>query len=159
MTSHATFWGLMAGILLLPLSSGASGIMTCGPSGQVVKLERRIDQWLDGYNEGNVAKMMAVFGEDFIIEQQSAPHRMDKAQIAQAYTALFTAYDAHMVGTTEEICAGGNMAYDRGSYLATLTPKNGGATVKIAGHFLEVWRHEEGHWYVERLMSLNDPVN
>ncbi|MBI2381207.1 MAG: nuclear transport factor 2 family protein [Gammaproteobacteria bacterium] len=148
------FLGMMV-FFCLPVATEAASITVRGPAGDVAALERRINQWVDGYNQGNVGKMMDVFSENFLQESQNSPRPLDKAQVAQSYTALFAAFDTQMVGVTEEIGASGNMAYDRGSFTVTLTPKAGGATITSTGHFLEMWRREHGIWKVQRLMSLN----
>lgn len=149
---------LGAAFLLLPVISNAAGLMTSGPVDRVAAVQKRIDQWLDGYNHADVARMMDVFGSDFLLEQQNEPRVLDKAGITQSYTNLFAAYNAYMEGTTEEIRVAGDMAYDRGTYTFTLTPKTGGASISMTGRFLEVWKRENGHWNVQRLMNLNNAL-
>jgi hypothetical protein len=54
--------------------------VSSGPPRDVAALEKRIDQWLDGYNQADVAQMVDVFSADFTDEEQDAPPA-DKAQV------------------------------------------------------------------------------
>ena len=128
-----------------------------GPPRDVATLEKRIDQWLDGYNKGDVAQMMDVFSDDFTDEEQDAP-LADKGQVSQAFSSLFAKYDTHIDGVTDEIRVSGDLAFDRGHYVTLLTPKAGGTSVTRAGRFLEVWKREGGVWRVEHIVTLHDPV-
>jgi len=132
--------------------------ITSGPPRDVAALERRIDQWLDGYNKADVAQMMDVFSEDFTDEEQDAP-LADKAQVTLAFTGLFAKYDTRIEGVTEEIRVSGDMAFDRGHYITTFTPKAGGTTVTHGGRFLEVWKREGGVWKVQHIVTLHDPAS
>lgn len=131
--------------------------VTSGPPRDVAALEQRIDQWLDGYNKADVAQMMDVFSDDFTDEEQDAPV-VDKAQVTQAFSGLFAKYDTRIVGVTEEIRVSGDMAFDRGHYTTTFTPKAGGTTVIRGGRFLEVWKREGGMWKVQHIVTLHDPA-
>lgn len=148
-------------LLLLLLGLPALGLaatqaqISSGPPRDVAALEKRIDQWLDGYNKADVAQMMDVFSDDFTDEEQDAPPA-DKAQVAQTFTGLFARFDTRIQGVTDEIRVSGDLAFDRGHYLTTLTPKAGGTTFTRAGRFLEVWKREGGVWRVQHIMTLHD---
>jgi ketosteroid isomerase-like protein len=131
--------------------------LTSGPPRDVAALEKRIDQWLEGYNKADVTQMMDVFSEDFTDEEQDAP-LVDKAQVSMAFTGLFAKYDTHIEGVTDEIRVSGDLAFDRGHYVASYTPKAGGVTVSRNGRFLEVWKREDGVWKVQHIVTLHDPA-
>ena len=159
----ALSWALPPGLLLALLCLPGPGIagnpavtLTSGPPREVAALEKRIAQWLDGYNRGDVKQMMDVFSSDFTDESNDVVPSVDKVQITRAFTSLFAKYDAHIVGITDEIRVSGDMAFDRGHYTQTFTSKAGGATIVQTGRFLEVWRREDGVWRVQRLMDIHD---
>lgn len=131
--------------------------LSSGPPRDVAALEKRIDQWLEGYNKADVAQMMDVFSEDFTDEEQDAP-LVDKTQVTLAFNGLFAKYDTHIEGITDEIRVSGDLAFDRGHYTATYTPKTGGSTVTRNGRFLEVWKREDGVWKVQHIVTLHDPA-
>ena len=142
-------------VLSVPGLAATQAPVSSGPPRDVAALEKRIDQWLDGYNKADVAQMMDVFSEDFTDEEQDAPPA-DKAQVTQAFTGLFARFDTRIQGVTDEIRVSGDLAYDRGHYLTTFTPKAGGTTFTRAGRFLEVWKREGGVWRVQHIVTLHD---
>ena len=146
---------LGAGVLV---SADAASVPTAssGPAADVGALEKRIDQWLDGYNKADVTQMMDVFGKDFTMDMEGAPGTLDKAQTTHVYDGVFAKYDTHIQGVTDELHVSGDMAFDRGHYTQTLTPKRGGTTIVHKGHFLEVWERQDGVWRVTRLMDMAD---
>jgi ketosteroid isomerase-like protein len=148
-------------MLCLPgpgVAGGTDAAVTSGPPRDVAALEKRIDQWLDGYNRADVKQMMDVFSDDFTDESTGTPASADKAQVTQAFISLFAKYDTHIVGVTDEIRTSGDMAFDRGHYTQTFTPKAGGTTITQTGRFLEVWKREDGVWRVQHIVDLRDPA-
>lgn len=156
-SSRDTFLILAASLLPALGMASTHAAVSSGPPRDVAALEKRIDQWLDGYNKGDVAQMMDVFSDDFTDEEQDAPSA-DKPAVAQAFTGLFARFDTRIIGVTDEIRVSGDLAFDRGHYTTTFTPKAGGTTVARAGRFLEVWKREGGVWRVQHLMTLHDPA-
>jgi ketosteroid isomerase-like protein len=156
---HFVAWALPVALLCLPgpgIAGGTDAAVTSGPPRDVAALEKRIDQWLDGYNRADVGRMMDVFGADFTDESVAMPTAADKAAVTRAFIALFAKYDTHIVGITDEIRASGDMAFDRGHYTQTFTPKAGGTTITQTGRFLEVWKREDGVWRVQHIMDIHD---
>lgn len=156
---HILSWALPLCLLCLPLpglADGTAPTVTSGPPREVAALEKRIAQWLQGYNRADVKQMMDVFSADFIDESNDVVPSVDKAQVTQAFTSLFAKYDARITGITDEIRVSGDMAFDRGHYTQSFTSKAGGTTITQTGRFLEVWRREDGVWRVQRLMDIHD---
>jgi ketosteroid isomerase-like protein len=156
---HVLSWALPLGLLFLPAPGFADSsalTVTSGPPREVAALQKRIAQWLEGYNRADVKQMVDVFSADFTDESNDVVPSANKAQVTQAFTSLFARYDARIVGVTDEIRVSGDMAYDRGHYTQTFTSKAGGTTITQTGRFLEVWRREDGVWRVQRLMDIHD---
>ncbi|HEY1773755.1 MAG TPA: nuclear transport factor 2 family protein [Gammaproteobacteria bacterium] len=144
---------------LLPGPAAADStatVVTSGPPREVAALEKRIAQWLDGYNRADVKQMMDVFSADFTDESNDVVPTANKAQVTQAFTSLFAKYDARIVSITDEIRVSGDMAFDRGHYIQTFTSKTGGTTITQTGRFLEVWKREDGVWRVQHVMDIHD---
>jgi len=148
---------LLTTILTLPgfTLAATHAQVTSGPPRDVAALEKRIDQWLDGYNKADVAQMMDVFSDDIMDEEQGAPVA-DKTQLTETFTGLFAKYDTRIEGVTDDIRTSGDLAFDRGHYTTIFTPKAGGTTFTQSGRFLEVWRREDGVWKVLQIMTFHD---
>jgi ketosteroid isomerase-like protein len=148
-----------AAILLATLVPPAAGaIDASGPGPDIQALQQRIDQWLDGYRQGDVTRMMEVFSPDFTDEQQGTPGELDKARLTQSFKAVFAKYRTEIDAVTDELRVSGDMAFDRGHYTVTLTPKAGGKPVVQQGRFLEVWKRVRGTWYVQHIVDMHDPT-
>jgi hypothetical protein len=55
--------------------------------------------------------------------------------------------------TNDEIIIEGGLAFARGTYVVTLTPKSGGDGLVLRRRFLEIWRREGGVWRAFRAMD------
>ena len=56
---------LIATGILISATAATVATVSSGPAPDVGALQKRIDQWLDGYNKADVAQMMDVFSADF----------------------------------------------------------------------------------------------
>ena len=147
---------LLGAGVLTAASAASAPTASSGPAADVGALQKRIDQWLDGYNKADVGQMMEVFGNDFTMDMEGAPAPLDKTEATHIYDGVFAKYDTHIQGVTDEIRVSGDMAFDRGHYTQTLTPKAGGTTIVHKGHFMEVWERQDGVWRVTHLMDMSD---
>lgn len=142
-------------LLFLVLANGA---YAASADPDRAAIEKGIDQWLDGFNKADVQQMMNVFSGDLIYMTSGMAGSIGKQQITQSFTDQFAKYSGHIVGITDEIRVSGKLAFDRGHFTVTLTPKAGGAPLVVTGQFLETWgKEKDGQWRVQRLMNLNDP--
>jgi uncharacterized protein (TIGR02246 family) len=142
-------------LLCLLLFGIALPVNASSVDGDRAAIEAQINQWLDGYNTANIDKINNVFSPDLVFMTSGAAGTLDRATLARAYQAQFTKYRCHIVGITDEIRISGDMAYDRGHFTITLTPKAGGAEIRTAGSFLETWsKGTDGTWRVTRLANI-----
>ena len=156
-----------ASVSSLKKSLGACALFLLALSGSVnaapadpdrAAIEKGIDQWLDGFNKSDVQQMMDVFSDDLIYMTSGMAGSINKQQITKSFTDQFAKYSGHIIGITDEIQVSGGLAFDRGHFTVTLTPKAGGAPLVFTGQFLETWgKEKDGQWRVQRLMNLNDP--
>src|SRR5579859_6972184 len=146
MKQLSLFAGFMCMSALACATADTGAAVSSGPAADVSALQKRIDQWLDGYNKADLKEMMDVFSDDLTFDAESAPATLDKSQSAQIYSGVFAKYATHIDGVTDELRASGDLAFDRGHYTITLTPKAGGPSVTHKGHFLEVWERRDGVW-------------
>jgi uncharacterized protein (TIGR02246 family) len=132
-----------------------TGPLTSGEPKDVAALQQRIAQWTEGYNAADLAKLGDVFSADFSFEQQGMPAQPRDA-VLKGYADLFAKYDTRIQVDTREIRASGDMAFDRGSYVSTSTPKAGGKPLVQKGRFLEVWKRVGGVWQTQRFVNISD---
>lgn len=136
---------------LLPVPATASGADR--QASDVAALKQRMEQWLQGYNSADVSRMMEVYADDFSQEIQGAPGVTCKAELAQRLAGLFSRYDTHIVSVIDEAYASGDMAFDRGHYTVSFTPKEGGPMLTTKGRYLEIWKRTDGVWRVYHVVE------
>jgi uncharacterized protein (TIGR02246 family) len=115
-------------------------------------IEAAIAQFAIAYNAGDLERVLAYYGDDLIKVRQGAPPET-KAQTAQRVAAVFEKFRSRVDVVIDEIRVSGEIAYTRGSFRVTLTPKAGGETQVAERRYLEIWRKEHGRWLVVRTMD------
>ena len=118
-------------------------------------IESAIVEFVEAYNAGDLARVLAYYADDLIKIRQGAPPET-KSETAQRVAAVFAKFHSRVEVVTDEIRTSGDIAYTRGSFRVTLTPKAGGESQIIERRYLEIWRKEQGRWLVARTMDNTD---
>lgn len=115
-------------------------------------IEAAISEFVKAYNAGDLDKVQGYYGDDLIKIRNGAPAET-KSDTAQRIAAVFAKFHSRVDVVTDEIRTSGDMAYTRGSFRVTLTPKTGDEAQVIERRYLEIWRKEHGRWLVVRTMD------
>jgi ketosteroid isomerase-like protein len=117
------------------------------------EIRRAIDEFINAYNSGDIQAVLATYGDDLIKLRQGAPPET-KPEVARRVAEVFNKFHSRVDVSNEEILVAGELAFTRGSFRVTLTPKaGGGETQTIDRRYLELWRKENGRWLVVRTMD------
>ncbi len=115
-------------------------------------IEASISEFIRVYNAGNLEGVLAYYSDDLIKIRQGGPAET-KAETAKRVAGVFDKFHSRVDVTNDEIRVSGEMAYTRGTFRVTLTPKAGGEPQMIERRYLEIWRKEDGRWRVARTMD------
>jgi len=115
-------------------------------------IEDSISEFVRVYNAGNLEGVLAYYTEDLIKVRQGGPAET-KAETAKRVAGVFDKFRSRVNVSNDEIRVSGQMAYTRGAFRVTLTPKAGGEPQVIERRYLEIWRKENGRWRVARTMD------
>ena len=115
-------------------------------------IENSISEFVRVYNAGNLEGVLAYYTEDLIKVRQGGPAET-KAETAKRVAGVFDKFRSRVNVSNDEIRVSGQMAYTRGAFRVTLTPKAGGEPQVIERRYLEIWRKENGRWRVARTMD------
>jgi uncharacterized protein (TIGR02246 family) len=117
------------------------------------------ESWISAWKQGNVAAATALYASDANDMNNHQPTAAGSAAIQSAIEGTFNAMTpTSVVLTSEKTAVSGDMAYDRGTFDFTLTPKAGGAPVRDTGRYLVVLRKQaDGSWKLAELMG-NSPT-
>ena len=115
-------------------------------------IESAIAEFASAYNAGDLARLFACYGDDLIKVRNGAPPQT-KAETAKRVAVVFEKFRSRVEVANEEIHVSGDLAFTRGRFRVTLTPKAGGDSQVADRRYLEIWRKERGHWLVVRTMD------
>jgi len=117
-------------------------------------------EYREGYNSGDIDRVMGVFGEDFILMTEGLPSFYgNEASIAHRTRVknLFADYKVEMIVTIIDFVIRGDFAFDSGWEAVTLTPKTGGDPVTTRYRYFEVWnRNTAGNWKISGFITNKD---
>jgi len=79
------------------------------------------------------------------------PAQIGKEQIRAKMKSLFDQLIAKIAITNKEARIAGDLAFSRGIFTLSMTPKTGGETVKVTGKYLTILeRQADGSWKIAR---------
>lgn len=100
---------------------------------------------------GDLDRWLALWTDDGIQMPPDEPAAVGKDRIRIRMAAALDKFKVDMEIKNEELQHAGDWAYARGTYKATLTPKQGGAAIPIDGKFMTILtRQGDGSWKIHR---------
>ena len=110
-------------------------------------------EFREGYNTGDVSRLMAVFQPDgFTDMSEGEPSKYGSEAISvfrERLTKLFDEFTVKLTPIIIDIVVLGDTAYDYGWHELILTPKAGGPALRKRYRYFELWnRNAAGQWKV-----------
>ena len=106
--------------------------------------------WIEAVNAGNLAKLLTMMTDDVVfLGPGQEPFGRDgfSTNYSNAQTQIL--FDC--ASELEEVVVAGEVAFARSRDTLSLTPRVGGATVKLAGYRLTVYRKQhDDRWLLAR---------
>jgi len=114
-------------------------------------------EYRDGYNEGDVQKVLSVFAGGFIDMSDGQPSFFGadaRLALEQRLHDLFAMYWVRLAPSMVTVALQGDSAFDFGWHQLTLTPKVPGQTLEYRARYFERWsRQPDGSWKIVFLMT------
>ena len=126
----------------------------------VLAIEIAKTEFREGFNTGDVDRVLAVFAPGFIDMSAGQPGFYGpeaRTRLELRLKQLFAAYHVRMFMMIAEINVAGDLAMDWGWHKLWLTPHEGGATKFIRLRYSERWMREDGKWRITLLTTAADP--
>jgi uncharacterized protein (TIGR02246 family) len=102
-------------------------------------------------NAGDADRWTALWTEDGVQMPPDEPAVVGKARIRERIGAALDRFKFDMTITNREMRTAGDLAFARGTYKATLTPKQGGKQIPIDGKFMTIMvRQPDASWKIHR---------
>jgi uncharacterized protein (TIGR02246 family) len=119
---------------------------------QVAAIEAAIEQYAEAYKSGDGAKVADFFTDDVVYMADGQPTvngQGFKSLIAANVEASKSQFEVDLEILVEKVEVFGKIAYDRGSYTASLTPKAGGEPLVFELRYLTIWKQAvDGKWRI-----------
>lgn len=136
-------------VLLLAACSRQDGADRQPVSGAVDEIWK---QYSSSLNSGDLDTWMSLWTEDGVQMPPGEPAVSGKDQIRSRNKAVLDRFTFDMGITNQEVEVAGDWAFARGTYKATLTPKEeGGEIVHIDGKYMTILQKQpDGSWRIHR---------
>jgi len=107
------------------------------------------------YNAGDIDAIARYYSDSLLKLRNGAPPE-SKSDVIRRIKSTFRDFAGHLEVTNHEIEISQDLAFTRGSFVVTLTPRGGGQPTVIRRRYLEIWRREGGRWVACRAMDNSD---
>ena len=115
----------------------------------VVAINELYNQSTIACSTGDAELYLSNFTEDVVVMPPGFPAANGKEELRTIINGLFGMFNLELPYTLDNVMVRGDWAYVRSSYLYSMTPKEGGETVTIAGKELDVLeRQVDGSWKI-----------
>jgi ketosteroid isomerase-like protein len=145
---------LLALIVIAALSAACGGNV----EGQADRVHEARAMLETAYNNRDVGGMVTILTDDTIFLPPGAPAMIGRDNVVAMHQASFRQaadrYTSTLDHTSEEVILAGEWAVDRGIYVATITPVDGGAPGAYLHNYLYVWaRQTDGSYKLRRAIA------
>ena len=128
------------------------------PAADMAAINTLRQSYQTAFNAGDAAGVAALMAADVNDMEPGMPTMAGAAAVQEGLTGMFQQYTAQIEITAQKTEVVGDLAYDRGTFRNTMTPKAGGDAMTEEGRYLVVARRQaDGSWKLVELMG-NSPT-
>ena len=117
-------------------------------------------EFREGFNLGDSSRVLAIADPDLVSFSDGAPSEFGESGLEVLKTRLanlFELFTAKLLVIVIEIRLQGDVAYDYGWHELTLTPKDGGESIRRRYRYVDIWRrNKKGNWKLWMYMDNQD---
>jgi ketosteroid isomerase-like protein len=147
-------------LLLLTVISCAKKEKKPSIGEDIAAINELYNQYCIHANAGDIDKFLSLWEDTAIRMDPDKPSIIGKENITKFFKPSFERFNVNVaVDDDKEIQILGNMAFSRGTYTLSITPKEGGSTTTFNGKWLDIdKRHADGSWkiYID-MVNYNGP--
>ena len=116
------------------------------------EVQAAIDGFIAAYNSGDLNGVLDSYDDSLIKLRQGATPET-KSEVARRLAQVFETFRTRVEVLNQEIEVSGDLAFARGRFRVTFTPRAGGERRELQRRYLEIWRRRGGRWRVARTMD------
>jgi len=116
------------------------------------QIRQLIATWMSACNAGDTPAVLTLMTDDVVFLRPGHPPMIGKQTFAAAATPPPNSPAPQIDGTSDiqEIQVLGDWAFMWSKLVVTITPPNGAAPMRRAGHTLTIFKKEAGRWLLAR---------
>lgn len=140
---------LLVAVLAAPFADSASAqtAATAADEAAIAEFNRL---YLIAINDGDIDTLARLTTEGHMMIASGGPPLVGKKALVDAMTRAFETTDIDETWAPEETVVSGDLAYQRGTFVVVVKPKNDGAETRLTGNFLRIYRKIGGAWFMVR---------
>jgi len=117
------------------------------------------DAWIAAVNSGDTERLLALMAADAVF-MNPGEEPLGRDGFPAKFTSAHRRFHIQCVSELQETVVLGDMAHTRCRDSLCVTPRDGGATTRLAGYRLSVWRRQpDGRWLFSRDANTLSPVS
>jgi uncharacterized protein (TIGR02246 family) len=128
------------------------------PSADELQIRKVHSTWIDAVNTADLDRLLTLMTDDVVFlnpGEQPLGREEFPAKFSGAHERLRIQCTSELV----EVVVGGGVAYTRSKDALTVTPRDGGETMRLAGYRMTVYRKQsDGRWLLARDAHTLSPV-
>ncbi len=138
---------------VLALHTACSGQQPGDQKAVTAAINDIFNRYSSSLNSGDIDRWMSLWADNGVQMPPNEPPVIGKDAIRARNKGVLDRFVFNMTITNDEVGVGGDWAFARGTYAATLSPKAGGAAVSIDGKYMTILaRQPDGSWKIHRDM-------
>jgi ketosteroid isomerase-like protein len=138
---------LALSVLSLGLAACASAPPPHSRAQDLAGIDAFNQRYLKAINDGDANTLIAMTVDDHIMMMPNQPIISGKAKLDAASRRMAEQFNIRETWQPLETVIDGRLAYQRGTFSTTITPKAGGAARTTDGKFLRIYRRQgDGSW-------------
>ena len=120
-----------------------------------------VDRYAHATTNSDLMELDDVLTEDAMIMLPDRPSLVGRTEIVDSQREFFKSISARMASKVEEVEIHDSLAYCRGIFAYSISPKFGGEAVKMKGKFIYLFKKDElGNWAIWRnIYNTDHPVD
>jgi ketosteroid isomerase-like protein len=131
-----------------PANSGQAASEEDATMGDKEKILAILARFVEAWNANDAERAVLVYSDPHF-DINASPQREDRATTEEKFREYFANYETQIDVSSEEILLLGEMAVQRGEFVLTSTPRDGGDTEVLTRRYMELLtRDPSGNWSV-----------
>jgi ketosteroid isomerase-like protein len=144
---HMAGYRVVVSLLILALAGCASVPPERGRAQDLAAIEAFNKAYLKAINDGDADTLISLTVDDHIMMMPNQPIVAGKARLDAASRRMAEQFRIQETWQPVETVIDGRLAYQRGTFSTTITPKSGGPGRTTEGKFLRIYRRQDdGKW-------------